>query len=330
MLTRGIRRCALCAATLFGSAMLLSTSPVQAQSEAYPSKPIRMVLGFPPGGPTDIVARIIGQKMAEQFGHPVVIDNKPGAAGNIAADAVAKAAPDGYTVLYNTSSITISPWVYSKVNFDPVKDFAPVTLTAEMPLVLLVNPSVPANTVQEFVQRLKESPGSFNYGSSGTGAIEHLTSAQFVSGYSLKATHIPYKGTAPALTDLIAGQTHFMLTTLNTAIPYVKDGRVRALGVTSLKRSSALPNVPTIAEAMKNDFSSTAWQGIVVPAGTPSEIIEKLNRVVNEILKDPAVGQKLSDQGVSTLGGTPEYYKSFIQKELGRWQGVVKQSGAKL
>lgn len=322
-------RRAVCAAALLGGTALFGSAPAHAQAGAYPSKPIRMVLGFPPGGPTDIVARILGQKMAEQLGQPVVIDNKPGVAGNIAAEMVARAPADGYTILYNTSSITISPWVYSKVNFDPLKDFAPVTLTAEMPLVLLVNPSVPANTTAELVQKVKAAPGRFNYGSSGTGAIEHLTSAQFVSSHGLQATHIPYKGTAPALTDLIAGQTQFMLTTMNTAIPYVKDGRLRALGVTSLKRAPALPDVPTLAEAMKTDFVSTAWQGVVVPATTPADIVERLNKAINEILRDPAVIQKLADQGVTVLGGTPEHYKAFIQKEFARWQGVVKESGAK-
>ena len=319
----------VCVAALLGSTFLFGTGSAQAQPGAYPDKPIRMVLGFPPGGPTDIVARILGQKMSEALGQPVVVDNKPGVAGNIAAEMIARASADGYTILYNTSSITISPWVYQKVNFDPLKDFAPVALTAEMPLVLLANPSVQANTTAELVQKIKAATGKYNYGSSGTGAIEHLTSAQFVFSQGLQVTHIPYKGTAPALTDLIAGQTQFMLTTMNTAIPYVKDGRLRALGVTSLKRAPALPNVPTLAEAMKTDFASTAWQGIVVPAGTPADIVAKLNKVVNEVLKDPAVVQKLADQGVATLGGTPEQYKAFIQKEYARWQGVVKDSGAK-
>jgi tripartite-type tricarboxylate transporter receptor subunit TctC len=267
--------------------------------------------------------------MAEQLGQPVVVDNKPGVGGNIAAELVAKAAPDGYTVLYNTSSITIAPWVYAKVNFNPVKDFEPVALTAEMPLVLLINPKVQARTPAELIQRVKASPGKFNYGSSGVGAIEHLTSAQFVSAYGLQASHIPYKGTAPALVDLIAGETEFMMTTLNTAIPYVKEGRLRALGVTSSQRSKTLPDVPTIAESLKSDFASTAWQGIVAPAGTPRDIVEKLNRTVNSVLKDPAVVQQLADQGVTALGGSAWQYGAFIQKELTRWQRVVTESGAK-
>lgn len=326
---RFIRR-TLCVSLLLGGTLLLATSTASAQAGAFPNKPIRMVVGFPPGGPTDIVARIVGQKMAEHLGQPVVIDNKPGAAGNIAADAVAKATPDGYTILYNTSSITISPWVYQKVGFDPLKDFAPIALTAEMPLVLLVNGSVHAQSVAELVQAIKADPGKYNYGSSGTGAIEHLTSAQFVSAYGLQASHVAYKGTAPALTDLISGQTQFMLTTMNTALPYVKDGRLRALAVTSRKRAPALANVPTLAETMKNEFASTAWQGIVAPAGTPAAVTAKLNKVINEVLKEPAVVQKLADQGVTVLGGTAEQYRSFIQQEFVRWQRVVSESGAKV
>lgn len=314
------------AIALPAQAQQASTKP---QGDGYPDKPIRMILGFPPGGPTDIVARIIGQKMAEQLGQAVVIDNRPGVGGNIAADMVAKAVPDGYTVLYNTSSITIAPWVYAKVNFNPVRDFAPIALTAEMPLVLLVNPKVQARTVGELIQLVKASPGKFNYGSSGIGAIEHLTSAQFVSAYDLKTLHIPYKGTAPALVDLIAGETGFMMTTLNTALPFIKDGRLRALGVSSVQRSKALPDVPTIAEAMKSDFASTAWQGIVAPAGTSQAVVDKLNRTVNGVLKDPAIVHLLAVQGVTALGGSPQQYGTFIQKEFKRWEPVVTESGAK-
>ncbi|MBK7063165.1 MAG: tripartite tricarboxylate transporter substrate binding protein [Rubrivivax sp.] len=299
-----------------------------AQGVQYPNKPIRMIVGFPPGGPTDVVARIVGQKLGDQLGQPVVIDNKPGAGGNIGADMVAKAAPDGYTVLYTSSSITISPWIYAKVNYDTVKDFAPVALTAEMPLVLLVNPSVPAKTAPELVQLIKANPGKFNYGSSSVGAIEHLTAAQFVSMHGLKASHVPYKGSAPALIGIIGGQTQFMVTALNSALPFLKDGRLRALAVSSVERSRVLPDVPTVAEAMKGDFAATAWQGIVAPAGTPREIIEKLNRAINTLLKDPALVQQLADQGVSALGGTSEQFGKSIHKELVRWQQVVKDTGA--
>jgi tripartite-type tricarboxylate transporter receptor subunit TctC len=316
-------------ATLAASAIAMLFSVGAAAEDAYPSKPIHMLLGFAPGGPTDIVARILGQKISDRLGQPIVVENRPGAGGNIAADQTAKAPADGYTIFYNTSSIVIAPWVYNKVNFDPVKDFAPVALTADMPLVLLVGSRIDSKTVADFVKLVQSRPDTFTYGSSGVGAIEHLTSAQFVSAYQLHVSHIPYKGTAPALIDLIAGQTGFMMTTMNTAVPYVRDGKLRALGVTSKERSKAMPEVPTVAEAMNSSFQSSAWQGIVVPAGTPRPIIDKLNGVINQVLKDPEVVNQLAAQGVSTLGGTSEQYAKFIASELTHWEGVVKQSGAK-
>ena len=324
------RRSCLGLAALAPLASLASLAPLKAWAQDdYPARPIRLVLGFPPGGPTDLVARVLAQKMAEQLGQPLVIDNKPGVGGNIGSELVAKAPADGYTLLYNTSSITIAPWVYSKVNFDPTKDFAPVLLAAEMPLVLLVNNEVPAKTLPELVARIQANPGKYNYGSSGVGAIEHLTSAQFATNFALAVSHVPYKGTPPALIDLISGQTQFMMTTLNTALPYVKDGRLRALAVTSRKRSPALPQVPTVSEAAGGTFVSSAWQGIVAPAHTPRAIVEKLNRIANASLKDPVIQQKLLEQGVNPLGGSSEQYAQYIQSELGRWQAVVKQSGAR-
>lgn len=325
-----IRRIGRRAAALFLALAAWQCAPVLAAAdEPYPSRPVRLVLGFPPGGPTDVVARIIAQRLAELLGKPVLVDNRPGAAGNLAADLVAKSPADGYTILYNTSSITIAPWVYSKVGYDTLKDFAPVALTAEMPLVLLVQPALKVANAQALVEKAKTSPGKMNYGSSGTGAIEHLTSAQFLTMNGLEATHVAYKGTAPALTDLIAGQTQFMMTTLNTAIPFVKDGRLQALAVTSRNRSPALASVPTVTEAVGKPFVSTAWQGVVAPAGTPAAVVDKLNQALNTVLRDPAVRQKLAEQGVDALGGTPQHYAEFIKTELQRWQGVVKASGAK-
>ncbi|TWG85629.1 tripartite-type tricarboxylate transporter receptor subunit TctC [Cupriavidus gilardii J11] len=321
-LRAGLAALAVAAALLPGAAW--------AQPGDYPSRPIRMVIGFPPGGPTDIVARIIGQALGDKLGQPIVVENRPGAGGNIGADIVAKAPADGYTLLYNTSSITIAPWVYAQVNYDPVKDFAPVALTAEMPLVLMVNPSVPARTPKELVQLIRSQPGQYNYGSSGTGAIEHLSSAQFTSMFQLKATHVPYKGTAPALVDFLAGQTQFMMTTLNTALPYIRDGKLKALAVTSRKRAATLPDVPTVGEAMSTDFSSTAWQGIVAPAKTPAPIVGKLNKAVNEVLASPQVRKALAEQGVDALGGTADRYGAFIQSEYERWKAVVKASGARI
>ncbi|CAG9164474.1 Bug family tripartite tricarboxylate transporter substrate binding protein [Cupriavidus pampae] len=324
---QAIRACLAAAAC---AAAMLLPQQAAAQPGDYPNKPIRMIVGFPPGGPTDIVARVIGQALGEKLGQSIVVENRPGAGGNIASEAVAKAPADGYTLLYNTSSITIAPWVYARVGFDPLKDFAPVALTAEMPLVLMTNPKVSARTPKELVQLIKSQPGQFNYGSSGTGAIEHLTSAQFTSEFQLKATHVPYKGTAPALVDFLAGQTQFMMTTLNTALPYIRDGRLKALAVTSHSRTATLPDVPTLAEAMSTNFASTAWQGIVAPANTPPPVVEKLNGAINAVLKNPGVRKVLAEQGVDALGGSAAQYGAFIQSEYKRWEGVVKASGARV
>ncbi|MCA7082933.1 tripartite tricarboxylate transporter substrate binding protein [Cupriavidus cauae] len=329
-LRAGVAALALAATLLPGVCTAAPAAASTTQADGYPNRPIRMIIGFPPGGPTDIVARVIGQALGDRLGQPIVVENRPGAGGNIAAEAVAKAQPDGYTLLYNTSSIAIAPWVYAHVNYDPVKDFAPVALTAEMPLVLMVNPSVPARTPKDLVQLIRSRPGQLNYGSSGTGAIEHLSSAQFNTMFHLKATHVPYKGTAPALVDFLAGETQFMMTTLNTALPYIRDGRLKALAVTSRQRTATLPDVPTVAEAMSADYASTAWQGLVAPARTPAAVIGKLNQAVNAVLANPAVRKVLAEQGVDALGGSPERYGAFIQSEYARWQSVVKASGAKI
>ncbi|CAN5401971.1 tripartite tricarboxylate transporter substrate binding protein [soil metagenome] len=304
-------------------------APCRAQGNAYPNRPIRMMLGFAPGGPTDNVARILGQRMSEQFGQPVIIDNRPGAGGNIAAETVAKAPADGYTIIYKTAAIAISPWVFDKVNFDPLRDFTPIAMTADSPLVLLVNPGVAANTPAELITLIRANPGKCNYSTSGVGTIEHLTSAQFASIHQLQVSHVPYKGTAPALIDLIAGQVQFQMTPQSTVIPYVRDGWLRALGVTSRERSKALPDVPTISESLNSEFLASAWHGLLAPAATPRPIVAALNRFVNVALADPAVVRKLADQGSDAVGGTEDKYGRFLASELARWESVVKQTGAK-
>jgi tripartite-type tricarboxylate transporter receptor subunit TctC len=315
---------------VLGIAISICSVMANAQSTPanYPAKLIKMTIGFSAGGPTDVVARILSQRLSEKLGQPVVVDNRPGAGSNIAASLVAKDAADGYSLLYNTSSITIAPWTYGKVGYDPVNDFTPVLLTAEMPLVLVVNRTFPAKTAREFVDNVKAHPGLYNYGSSGSGAIEHLTSAQFMTALHLEARHVSYKGTAPALVDLLGGQTQFMMTTLNTALPYIRDGRLTALAVTSKKRTSVLPSVPTVSEALSINFESTAWQGIVLPAKAALPIVRKLNETLNAILQEEGVRQKLAQQGVDVLGGTPEQYAAFIKSEYSRWENVVKKTGA--
>jgi tripartite-type tricarboxylate transporter receptor subunit TctC len=300
-----------------------------AWAQAWPAKPIRMILAFPPGGPTDIVARVLGAKLADQLGQQVLVDNKPGAGGNIGAELAAKAPNDGYTIFYNTSAIVINPALYGRSSYDTLKDFLPVTLTAAIPMVLVVHPAIPVKTMKEFVDYVKSRPGQINYSSSGTGTITHLASAMLASQMGFSAQHIAYKGSAPGLVDLAAGQTQFMTDTINTALPYVKDGRLRAIAVTSAKRSSVLPDMPTFAESGMPGFDAAAWQGVVVPAGTPAEIVARLGTELNRALSDAGVRQRLAAQGADALGGTPAEYAAYIRAEMPRWAKAIKDSGAK-
>ncbi len=311
-------------------AFALSSFALAASAQTYPSKPIRMILAFPPGGPTDINARLFAQRLSEQLGQQVVVDNRPGAGGNIGAGEAAKALPDGYTLFYNTSAIVIGPSLYAKVAFDPFKDFAPVALTATVPLVLVVNPQVPAKTLGDFLAYARANQGKLNYASSGSGTITHLAAALFLSQMGLQAQHIPYKGSAPALIDVAGGQTQLMIDTINTVLPYVKDNRLRALAIAVPRRSSALPDVPTLEEAAKlQGFEMSAWQGIVVPAATPKEIVVRLNAEVNKALAGEEFRARLAAQGSEPLGGTADQYAAYMRSEFGRWAKVIRESGAK-
>jgi len=310
-----------------GFFLALMTSMLWAQS--WPTKPVRMIIAFPPGGPTDLVSRVLAQKLSEQLGQQVIVDNKPGAGGNIAAELAARATPDGYTIFYNTSAIVIGPALYGKVNYDTLKDFAPVLLTASVPMVLVVNPQLPARSVKEFVDLAKTRSGALNYSSSGTGTITHLASAMMSTQTGIQTQHIPYKGSAPGLVDLASGQTQFMIDTINTVLPYVRDNRLRGLAVTSAKRSPLLPDLPTLAEAGISGFEAAAWQGIVVPTGTPNEIVQKLNAEVNKALMHPDIRSRLAAQGADILGGTPAEYAAYLRSEMPRWAKAVKDSGAK-
>jgi tripartite-type tricarboxylate transporter receptor subunit TctC len=312
---------------LAGATLACASSLALAQ--AYPAKPIRMIIAFPPGGPTDIVARVIAQQMSIQMGQQVVVDNKPGAGGNIAAEQAAKAPNDGYTIFYNTSAIVIGPALYAKVNYDTLKDYAPVVLTAAIPMVLMVNPALPAKNLKEFIDLAKAQPGKLNYSSSGAGTITHLASAMMSMQAGIQTQHVPYKGSAPALIDLAAGQVQFMTDTINTGLPYIKDGRMRGLAVTSLKRSAVLPELPTFDESGLKGFDAAAWQGIVVPTGTSVEIINKLNTEANKALQNADVRTKLAAQGSDSLGSTPAEYAAYIRSEMPRWAKAVKDSGAK-
>jgi len=303
-------------------------APAGAQSAgAYPNRPVKIVVPFPPGGATDIIARVIGQKISEQMGQAVIIENKAGANGNIASEFVAKAPPDGYTLIYNTSSVALSPALYKKLNFDVRTDFAPVILTSAVPLLLTVNPSVPADNIKEFIELLRAKPNALSYGSAGIGNITHLGSFLFLQSQNLVATHVPYKGSGPSVVATVAGEIQFNMEPLAVGLSYVKDKRIKALAVTSLKRVSVLPDVPTMSESVMPGFEVGTWQGIMAPAKTPAEIVNRLNAEVMKALAAPDVRDKLQAQGAEILGSTPEQYAAYLKSEVERWSKVVKSSG---
>lgn len=310
--------------------LLLAPLALAQTTAAYPSKPITMIVPFPPGGPTDLVARVLAQTMGAQMGQQIIVDNRGGANGNIGSAAAAKAAPDGYTVLYNTSSITLSPALYKKLSYDVQRDLAPVGLAATVPLALVVNTAVPANSLKEFIAYAKANPGKLSYGSAGNGNITHLGAFQFLQANGIDAVHVPYKGSAPADADLVGGQIQFMTDTVNSVAGFVRENRLKLLAVTTLKRTSLFPDAPTMAEAGMPGFDVSAWQGLMVPAGTPEPIIKRLNVEMAKALKDPEVLKKLAGQGAIPLGSTPQEYGAYIKSEMTRWSDIVRQTGVSL
>lgn len=319
------------ALTALALSVALPVAALQAHAQAYPSQPIKMIVPFTAGGTTDILARTIGQKLSEAWRQPVIVENRPGAGGNIGADAVAKAKPDGYTILMGTiGTQSINSSLYSKMPYDAANDFAPVTLVAVVPNVLVVHPSVNAKTVGELVALAKAKPGELNFASSSTGGSPHLSGEMFKQMTGANIVHVPYKGSAPALTDLLGGQVSLMFDNLPSALPHVKAGKLRALGVTSARRSPAAPDIPTIADSGVAGYEVDSWFGILVPAGTPKEIVNKLNVEVVRILNIPEVRQRLMEQGAEPVGGTPEQFAEHIRKETAKWARVVKASGAKV
>ncbi len=315
------------ASMALATAAVAPTARAQA-SDAYPTRPIKMMIAFPPGGPTDVNARQFAQAMSEQLGQPVLVENRPGAGGNIATNAVMAAPNDGYTILYNTSSLVLGALLYQSAKHDPLKDFAPIARTVATPLVLTVNPSLPVRNVRELIALAKKEPGKLNYASSGAGVIDHLATAMMATRLDIKIEHVPYKGTAPALTDLIGGNTQMFLTTINTVLPFVRDKRLVALAVASRARSPLLPDVPTLSEATGlADLEMTAWNGLVAPAGTPPAIVAKLNAAVNTALSQPAFQEKMRAMGVEMNGGTPAEYAAFLASETKRLSEAIQQAG---
>jgi tripartite-type tricarboxylate transporter receptor subunit TctC len=309
---------------------LLCALAVALPVRAFPEKPVRFVIGFTPGGPSDILARAVGQKLAERWGQQVVVENRPGAGGNLAAEAVAKSAADGYTwLLGNNSILATNHALYRRLPYDPVKDLAPVALVAVQPNILVVHPDVPVKSVADLVALARQSPGKLNYASSGAGAAAHLAGELFKTMAGVDIVHVPYKGAQPALTDLIAGQVQLMFATSASVIPYMKAGRLRALAVTTAQRSPSVPELPTIAEAGLPGFEATTWHGIVVPAATSRAVIEKINADVNAALKEKDLSERLAGLGAEVLTGTPGDFADYIAREIPKWTKVVKDSGAR-
>jgi tripartite-type tricarboxylate transporter receptor subunit TctC len=299
-------------------------------AHAFPDKPVRFVVGFTPGGPSDILARAVGQKLGERWGQQVVVENRPGAGGNLAAEVVAKSAPDGYTwLLGNNSILATNHALYKKLSYDPLKDFAPVALVAVQPNILVVHPDVKASSLGELIALAKQSPGKLNYASSGAGAAAHLAGELFKSMAGVDIVHVPYKGAQPALTDLIAGHAQLMFATSASVIPYMKAGRLRALAVTTAQRSPSVPELPTVAEAGLPGFEATTWHGVVVPAATPAAVVQQLNRDINAALKEKDLSERLAGLGAEVLTGTPQDFADYIAREIPKWTKVVKDSGAK-
>ncbi len=302
-----------------------------ALAQDYPSKPLRFIAPNLPGGPTDILARLIAQKLAESLGQPVVVENRAGAAGNIGTEVAAKSPPDGYTLLSgNVATFGANVSLYKRLGFDPIKDFAPVVLVATQPNILVVHPSLPVNSVKELIALAKARPGQLNYAGSGMGAVAHLAAELFKTMTGTYIVHISYKSAGPALIDLISGQNQLMFATSLSVMPHIKSNRVRALAVTTPKRSRFMPELPTIAEGGVPGFEATTWHGVLVPAGTPAPIVDRLNTEINRMLQLPDVRERLAALGGEIVGGTPREFADHIQREIPRWAKVIKAAGIRL
>ncbi len=319
----------LLAAPLFALLALVAAVPL-AQAQAWPTKPVKVVVPFPPGGGTDIGTRILAQKLGEAFGQAFVIENKPGAAGIVGTEYTARSAPDGYTFMMgNIGTHAINVSLYKKLSYDPVKDFAPVSMVADLPLLLLVHPSVPAKSVQELIALAKAQPGKLNFSTSGAGGSMHVAAELFKSMAGVDMVHIPYKGGAPAVADLIAGQVPLSFATVLETIQFVKAGKVRALAVTNNRRSVALPDLPTISEAGLPGYQSISWLALFAPAGTPKEIINRVSAETVRILKLSDVRERLLAQGAEPIGSTPEELAATLAADTAKYARVIRESGYK-
>jgi tripartite-type tricarboxylate transporter receptor subunit TctC len=312
------------------SAILAALACAPAAAQTYPVKPIRIVVPYPPGGSGTIVARILGDKLNQAWGQQILVDSRPGASGMIGAEIVAKAPPDGYTLLAGyTSEVAINVSLFPKMAYDPVKDFAPIALTGVIPMILLVHPSVPAKSVKELMALARSRPGEMTYGSAGAGSPAHLAHELLNRSTNVKMVHVPYKGAGPANIALVAGETQVLLTTLGSVVSYIKQGRVRALGVSSADRSKQFPDIPAIAEFL-NGYDFVGWVGCFVPAGTPRPVVDTLNAALKKALEDPEIASKLTSQTLDPLYSTPEQFAERLQSDYRKYAELVKISGARI
>ena len=323
--------------TILASLLLLCTVPVLlcavpvARAADYPTRPITLVVAFTPGGASDVLARILARKLEQVLGQPFVIDNRPGAGGNVAAEAVAHGAPDGYTLLAgNNAILATNAALYKRINFDPEADFAPIGLIGSQANILVVNPALPVKSMAELIALAKANPGTLNFASSGHGLAAHLAGELFKAEAKIDIVHVPYKGAAPALQDVIAGHVQMMFATASSVVSHIQGGKVRPLAVATLKRTAVLPEIATIEELGIKGFDATTWHGLVVPARTPKEVVAALNRALAATLDDAAVKTSLGDLGVDIIGGSPEDFAAYIRSEIPKWTAIIKASGAKL
>ncbi len=327
----------LAKALILGLSMSFASMGSNAQSAAsgspqsYPSKPIRLIVPFPPGGAVDILGRAMAQKLSENLAHNVIVDNRVGGAGAVGSEAAAKSAPDGYTLLMgSTTTISINPSLFAKLSYDPSRDFVPVTLVAFVPHLLVVNASVPAANLREFIALAKARPGQLNYASAGNGTPHHIAGEMFKQMAGVDMVHIPYKGTGPAVPDLIAGQVSFMSVEILAAMPHVKSGKLRALGIATGNRNPSAPEIPTVSEAGLPGFDVTSWYGILAPAGTPKPITERLAMEMTKAIATPDLNERLASLGATPVGNTPDEFGVHLRREGEKWAKAVKASGAKV
>jgi tripartite-type tricarboxylate transporter receptor subunit TctC len=309
-------------------ALAAAVFAVGALAQGYPAKPVKIIVPYPPGGPTDIVARVVAQKLSEQTGQQFVVDNRGGAGGNIGAEAVARSPADGYTLLVATTAHAINRTLFKQMSYDLMKDFVPISQLTAGPLVIVANPALPATNVKELIALAKSKPGELAFASSGPGQSTHLAAELFDTMAGIKMTHVPYKGSAPALTDTMGGQTSLFFDTMLSAMPHVRSGKLRALAVTSAQRSPAAPDIPTVAESGLPGYEAIAWNGLLAPAGTPKEVVARLNAEVKKALEVPEIKERFAAQGFAAAWSPPEKYAAFLDAEVDKWGKVVKVSGA--